>query len=81
MKKFGRRQVGVMWVLMAQALWAGPANASGALAVGVAAGGAQHGFSYAINSDRTTEALRERTHSPPVEARRRLIRKRSRVAC
>jgi tetratricopeptide (TPR) repeat protein len=57
MKEFGRRNVGVMWVLMAEALWAVQANASGALAIGVAVGGAQNGFSYALTSDRATDAI------------------------
>ena len=36
MKKFGSRHISVVWEVMAQALWAVPGNAAGALAVGVA---------------------------------------------
>jgi hypothetical protein len=57
MKKFGGRQISVVCVLMAQALWAAPGNAAGALAVGVAPGGAQLGFSYGVNGDQATDAI------------------------
>jgi hypothetical protein len=46
----GGRRLGVIGVLLAQIAWAGTANAAGALAVGVAPGGAQLGFSYGLTS-------------------------------
>jgi hypothetical protein len=57
MKKFGSRHISVVWILMAQALWAVPGNAAGALAVGVAPGGAQTGFSYGVNGDQATDDI------------------------
>jgi hypothetical protein len=51
-----KRRIVTVGVLVAQALWGGPAGAAGAIAVGVAPGGAQRGFSFAMNADRTTEA-------------------------
>jgi|HubBroStandDraft_1064217.scaffolds.fasta_scaffold149017_2 hypothetical protein len=51
-----KRRIVAVGVLVAQALWGGPAGAAGAIAVGVAQGGAQHGFSFGMNSDRVSEA-------------------------
>ena len=58
---FDRYCLGVILVLVAPALWSADVNAAGALAVGVAPGGAQNGFSYGINSNsaNTDEAKSE----------------------
>jgi hypothetical protein len=54
--RFSKRRLGVASVLVAQVLWGSEANAAGAMAVGIAQGGAQKGFAYGINSNSETEA-------------------------
>jgi Domain of unknown function (DUF4189) len=65
MCNFGIRRVGIVCVLMvlimacmlvAPGLWGEEAKAAGAMAVGIATGGAQNGFSFGMNSDKATEA-------------------------
>ena len=46
--KAGKLYVSVIGIVMVQAFWAGEAGSAGALAVGVAAGGAQNGFAFGI---------------------------------
>ena len=58
MSGFGWRRVGAAGVLLA--LWSSAAGAAGAIAVGVAPGGAQHGFSYGLNSDKPDETVAAR---------------------
>jgi hypothetical protein len=55
MMTFGGRRLGVIGVLLAQISWAGAADAAGALAVGVAPGGAQLGFSYGLNGNQKSD--------------------------
>ena len=58
MSGFGWRRVGAAGVLLA--LWSSAAGAAGAMAVGVAPGGAQLGFSYGVNSDKPDETVAAR---------------------
>jgi len=53
---FGSFRVAAICASLVPALWCGHANAAGALAVGVAAGGAQVSFSYGVNSNSATDA-------------------------
>jgi hypothetical protein len=55
------RRSTIVGVLVAQALWGAPAGAAGAVAVGIAPDGAQHGFSFAINSNKATETAARET--------------------
>ena len=60
MTTFDRCCLGVAVVLLAQTLAGPPAGAAGALAVGVAPGGAQDGFAYGMNSNKaSTDAARQ----------------------
>jgi len=52
MMRFDGRHFGLASMLIAQALWCAPAEAAGALAVGVAPGGAQMGFAYGMNANK-----------------------------
>jgi hypothetical protein len=52
----GRRFGGVGLFLAAQVVWVAAAHAAGAVAVGVAPGGAQKGFSYGLNSNQANDA-------------------------
>jgi Domain of unknown function (DUF4189) len=49
----------IMLGLVLQTLWIGHAHAVGAIAVGVAPGGVQNGFTYAVSSGYSTEAEAE----------------------
>jgi Domain of unknown function (DUF4189) len=53
---FDKPCIGVIGMLIVQALWANHAGAAGALAVGVAPGGAQNGFAFGIDSNRGNAA-------------------------
>jgi hypothetical protein len=53
---FDKRGLGVMAVVAVQILWAGQVNGAGAVAVGIAPGGAQRGFAYGMNSNHATAA-------------------------
>jgi len=60
MPVFDRYRVGVAVTLLAQMLACLPAAAAGALAVGVAPGGAQDGFAFGMNSNKpSAEAARQ----------------------
>jgi hypothetical protein len=46
-----------LWVIISvQALLTDPSNSAGAIAVGIAPDGAQHGFSYGLTSNQSSEA-------------------------
>jgi hypothetical protein len=83
MTKSGNFQFSLIAALIAQVIWVGSANATGALAVGVAPGGAQHGFSYGVVWDASTAATAQTTamskcqtskeSNPPAQARCTLV--------
>jgi len=83
MTKSGNFQFSLIVALLAQVIWAGSANAAGALVVGVAPGGAQKGFSYAVvwnvpaadnaRTDAMSKCRTSKESNPPAQARCTLV--------